>query len=123
MRTWLLAAAIPLVLTGCGAPPYPGPQLQGTVAGRVLAWPCAPVELANSPCPGRPAASVAVDFWKGDTYKEAVTDATGSYSIRLDTGSYRVKIGRGKLISGPEEVTVTAGQTTKADFSFDSGIR
>src|SRR5438105_657229 len=124
MRTWLVVAALPALMAGCGAPPYPGTQPQGTVTGHVLSWPCAPVEIAGSPCPGRPAAGVELQFRRsGAVFGSVTTDSTGVYSIGLEPGTYSASIGNRRLIAGPASVTVNPGQVTTADFSYDSGLR
>lgn len=117
-----MAAA--LLLVACGAQPAgPGPSY-GTVTGHVLAYPCAPVEQAGSPCPGRTAAHVEVDFRRGaEEPVRAITGTDGAYSVRLPPGTYVVSIGVLRRLSGPHEVTVTAGATVTADIVFDSGIR
>jgi hypothetical protein len=125
MRTWLAAAVALLALGACGAPPYPGTQPLGTVTGHLLAWPCAPVEIAGSPCPGRPVPNLEVDFTRdgGGAGGSAVSDSTGAYSVTLLAGTYSVSLKSGRPMKGPTKVTVTAGVVTTADFAFDSGIR
>ena len=125
MRTWLLVAVFAVALAGCGAPPYPGTQAVGSVAGRVLSWPCAPVEIAASPCLGRAVAGVELHFTatEGTAGAVATTDAKGAYSIELLPATYSVRLVDHRQTQGPTQVTVKAGQVTTADFSFDSGIR
>jgi hypothetical protein len=123
MRPLTLAAL--LLLTACGPRvPAGGQAAFGTVAGHVLAYPCAPVERADSPCPGRAAAHVEVDFRHGaEPPVRAITDVNGDYTVRLAPGSYVVSVGVLRLMSGPKSVTVAAGATVRADIVFDSGIR
>ena len=123
----LLAVAF---LVACGPHALPnqggGSSTTGTVEGTVLSWPCAPVERVGSPCPGRPFGGVHIELDKRSNGEksETTTDATGHYSIQVAPGTYDVSIvGYIRLISGVRTVDVAAGQTVRADFVFDSGIR
>jgi hypothetical protein len=124
MRALLFVAAAGLFACACAAPPYTGTQAMGTVSGHVYSWPCAPVEIAGSPCPGRPASGIELDFARGSTQLgAAVTDSTGGYSIELLPGTYTVALKNVRTIQSPSQITVVAGQVTTADFTFDNGIR
>src|SRR5437899_11309696 len=95
MRNALVGVAI-LLTVGCGAYQFPGESpapAAGTVSGRVLTVPCAPVETADSQCAGRPVPNLELDYSNGANITEkAVTDANGSYSIALKPGSSAVKL-------------------------------
>src|SRR5438128_11352906 len=97
----------------------------GTVTGRVLAWPCAPVENLNSPCAGRPVPNVQITFTRtgGGGGGDVTTDNTGSYAISLLPGTYAVALKNLRPMRGPNQVKVIGGQVTNQDFIFDSGIR
>ncbi len=128
MRNAFLAAATLMLATGCGAYHFPGdesPSPTGTVSGRVVAVPCAPVEKAGQTCAGRPVAKVELDYSRGQSAAaHTVTDANGNYSIDLPPGTYAVKvITYMRVISGPTKLTVTAGTSTVANYVLDSGIR
>jgi hypothetical protein len=124
MKTLLFGAVAMLLVAGCAAPPYTGTQAMGTVSGHVYSWPCAPVEIAGSPCPGKPAAGIELDFARGSNQLgTAVTDGGGRYSIDLLPGTYTVALQKVRTIQSPSQVTVVAGQVTNADFTFDNGIR
>jgi len=119
----LLGAALTLP-AACASPPYPGTQPMGTVTGHVLSWPCAPVENLNSPCAGRPAPGVEVDFQRGGSpVGSVVSDGSGVYSIQLLPGTYTVSLKNIRILRSPNQVIVTAGQVTTADLVFDNGIR
>src|SRR5215472_7413841 len=129
MRNALLAALV-VVLSACGAYSFPGGATSpspdtGSVSGRVVAVPCAPVEQVGSPCPGRPVAGTEIDYIAGTRVAgRTVTDKTGNYSIKLDPGTYTVKFNiYMRLISGPTKIAVAAGSNTRADYVLDSGIR
>jgi len=127
MRNALVGVAI-LLTVGCGAYQFPGESpapAAGTVSGRVLAVPCAPVEKADSQCAGRLVPNLELDYSNGANITEkAVTDANGSYSIALKPGSYAVKLKTYmRVISGPLKIEVAAGSRTVANYVLDSGIR
>ncbi len=126
--------AIPLlalVLTAaCGTYHFPGESPSpspstGTVAGRIVAVPCAPIEQPGRPCAGRPVAGLEVDYLgqHADVFK-TVTDSTGAYSIAVPAGSYKVTLKTYmRVLSGPLAITVAAGSATIANYTLDSGIR
>ena|SRR5579872_4599441 len=121
----VLVAVTALVLTACGTQaPAPAKPTFGTVTGHVRAYPCAPVESSASPCAGRPAAHVEVDFTLGTGAPvRGITNADGAYAVQLAPGTYQVSVGVLRLMSGAKTVTVVAGETVTDDFVFDSGIR
>ena len=121
----LFTVVAALMLVGaCAAPPYPGTEAMGTVTGRVLAWPCAPVEIAGSPCPGRPVPGVRIDFSRnGAMMGQTVSDGAGFYSIQLPPGTYTAVLENAGLVKTPYQVKVIGGQVTNQDLVFDSGIR
>ena len=127
MRNALVGVAI-LLTVGCGAYQFPGESpapASGTVSGRVLTVPCAPVEAADSQCAGRPVPNLELDYSNGANITEkAVTDANGTYSIAPKPGSYAVKLKTYmRVISGPLKIEVAAGSSTVANYVLDSGIR
>jgi hypothetical protein len=126
MKASLLGALL-LFTAACGAYQFPGsptPQT-GTVSGRILVYPCAPVEPASGgACPGRPAAGVEIDFVNAKTVNSTVTDQKGDYVIRLSADTYQVQFkSRMRIISGPKSVNVTANSEVVANYVVDSGIR
>ena len=126
MRLIVVAALI--AATACGAYRFPGegPTAQtGTVSGQVLTWPCAPIENPQIICKGRAVQGLAVLFTSpSGTIVAAETDAGGAYRATLPAGTWKVSFkGYMRIISGPAEVTVTAGGTVVANYVVDSGIR
>lgn len=127
MRRLIAAAAALWVVTSCGAL-HPGTGTSpstGTVAGRVLSYPCAPVERIDSPCPGRPVGGAKVTL-APDAGGAATTVSTGSdghYRADVAPGRYRVSVTGRPFGQASREVDVTAGATVTADFTVDSGIR
>ena len=124
MRTTLISIAV-LLLAACGAQSAGTvTPSTGTVTGHVRAYPCAPVQRVGSPCAGRPAAHVEIDFRLGSHAPiRGITDSDGAYAVQLAPGIYQVSIGLVHLLSGAKTVTVTGGHTVTDDFVFDSGIR
>ena len=129
MRQALLGALC-LVCTACGAYTFPGDRPSpttntGTVTGRVLVVPCAPVEQAGSTCAGKPMPSLEIDYLQGTkVVARTVTDNNGSYSIRLEPGGYVVRFNTYmRVVSGPTNITVAAGSKLVANYALDSGMR
>ena len=128
MRNALAAAALMLLTAACGSYQFPGasPSPQAAhVSGSVLSWPCAPVERADSPCPGRPVAGVEIDYVAGNSVVSRVmTNSRGAYSVDLRPGTYEVKmVTYMRVVSGPTRLTLGAGTQTVADYVLDNGIR
>ena len=121
MRRSLLAAAVPLLLAGCGAGATPG---EGTVTGTVTISPCSPVErVGGTPCPPRPGLVVSFQPIAGGAARTATTDQAGIYWIDLPPGDYDARAAGG-IVAGPlRRVTVRTGETLTVNFDVDSGIR
>jgi hypothetical protein len=125
----LLLGTLALLLAGCGAYSFPGSTpptaSTGVVTGRVLAFPCAPVEQPQDVCAGRPLAGLELDYTGGACAPcKAVTNSNGEYSADLNPGTYKVRLATYMhVISGPVEVTVSPGSTVTANYLLDSGIR
>ena len=133
MKVLLIAAVVAMSGVACGAYQFPGgptspgaspsPPL-GTVSGRVISVPCAPIEPAGSACAGRPVPKLELDFAGAAGSGKAITDSSGSYLVELPAGSYAVKlITYMRVLSGPSKLVVEAGSNTAANFVLDSGIR
>ena len=124
MRNALLGAVI-LLTVGCGAYQFPGSSpATGTVTGRVIAVPCAPVESAQDACAGRPVNGLQLNFQSNTALQSTTTNSNGDYSIDLAAGTWQVRFKTYmRLISGPTSVTVTPGSTVTANYVLDSGIR
>lgn len=126
----LLVAGLLAATAACGAYQFPGggsspSPATGSVSGRVLAAPCAPVERLGSPCPGRPVPKLELDYVSaGSLIASALTDSNGDYSVRLAPGSYQVRLKTYmRVISGPLTLAVSGGSSVVANYLLDSGIR
>ncbi len=130
MRNVLVAFAV-LFVVACGAYRLPGESQSpspttATVSGRAVTIPCSPIEQpGDSACTSRPAANVELDYVSGGSVvQKTATDANGDYSVDLAPGSYTVKVMTYmRVISGPVQLTVSAGSHTVANYVLDSGIR
>lgn len=129
LRFLVALVAATTALAACAGYAFPGGFSSagtGTVAGRVLAVPCAPIERAGTPCQGRPVTSADITFTSEATHDAVTTrtDSAGNYSVQLAGGAWGVSFkGVMRLISGPKSVVVQPGKTLIANFVVDSGIR
>lgn len=120
----LLLGLLALGLAGCG----PGSSLftpsTGTVTGHVNVRACGGANREGlNGCPTQPVTGARLTFHLiGSSGSSTVTtDATGAYRLDLKPGGYRVDVGAVAPFSrfgGPGQVTVTAGKTVTADFTF-----
>jgi len=121
------ALASCVLLGACAGYRFPGGPASGTgtVSGHVTVVPCAPVEKADAPCQGKPAANIAMIFISSSSEQViAQTDSAGNYAVELKAGKWTVAIkGAMRVISGPSTVTVEAGGSVIANYVVDSGIR
>jgi len=129
MKNGLLAALV-LCVCACGAYVFPGSSpsptpATGTVSGRVIAVPCAPVEQAGDPCRGRAVPQLEIDYLTGTTVNSTTrTDDSGHYAVTLRPGAYSVRMKTYmRVISGPANLTVGPGSNILADYVLDTGIR
>jgi len=129
MRVLVLALLL-LAVAACGGYQFPGGNPSpspgnGTVSGRVLAVPCAPVEQAGTTCVGRPVPKLELDYVKdGQVVAVTVTDSGGSYQVSLTPGTYQVRMKTYmRVISGPLTIAVAPGSRLVANYLLDSGIR
>ena len=127
---WLLAAAaVALLLAGCGVSTSPGAPT-GKLAGQVIAGPTCGAQPVDKPCPVAPVPhrQIAIDTPDGRLFETISTDAAGHFSATLPAGSYvlRVAIQRGALGMRqvtPGAITIVAGKTTTVTIELDTGIR
>jgi len=132
MKRGLVVVLLVLACAACGAYRFPGggpPAGSGVVTGSVVVTPCSPVEPAPNqdsiaPCKAMPPVGLQIDFSADGTVTTTRTDSKGHYAITLPEGTYKVGFqGIMRIISGPQPVTVKAGETVTADYVVDSGIR
>ncbi len=114
---------VALLLASCG----PG---AGSVTGVVVAGPACPsASGASAPaCSPEPLANLPLTIVRvsdSAVVGQPTTDATGSFSVQLDAGRYRV---HGAGVSGltapaPVFFDVSAGSATSVKVLYDTGIR
>lgn len=127
-RVRIVLTVLVLGLSACAGQAARGPG-DGTagIEGTVRLGPMCPVEQVNSPCPDKPIeAEITVTTPDGKAIATGRSDADGTYSISLPSGSYTVvaersgdEFGAGKPVS----VDVSAGTFVHLDLVVDSGIR
>jgi hypothetical protein len=96
----------------------------GTIHGTVVRSPTAPVCRVGTPC-SAPAKHVTLTFTRNGATRSTTTDDRGRYSIRLAAGVYAVKTNQRPFgtVPQPRTVRVRASQSTRVDFTIDTGIR
>jgi hypothetical protein len=129
-RVFLAALLLSLtLLAGCARGSSEGSDERlGTIRGSVLLAPTCPVETAESPCPGRPLATVPVRVVDadGNVRASAVSADDGAFTIDVAPGSYlltaSIEEDPARSVK-PVRVAVRAGEVVHADVLVDSGIR
>lgn len=109
-----------MALAGCSGPGIFGPSY-GTVTGHVAIRACGGAYRPDQTgCPSRPLLGAKISFQSNGKPVTASTDSTGSYRIELRPGTYSVAVNAERFsgVAGPRQVTVTAGKTVTADFTY-----
>ncbi len=117
----IVAAAI---LAACGVA---GGQ-SGLLDGKVTLGPISPVERVGGPANTRPyAATIDIETLAGDVVASVQSGNDGTFSVRLQAGSYRLvprsSKGRPFPHAASLNATVVADRTSKVTVAYDSGIR
>lgn len=120
----LAACLVALALASCGGPGILVPRSTGTVTGHVMIRACGGAyRMQETPCAPRTVSGATLTFTLSgsSTSTTTTTDATGAYHLDLQPGTYTVGVSGVTTYShfnGPRQVTVTAGKTVTADFTF-----
>jgi hypothetical protein len=127
MRRIALLLAVTAMLAGCGGTTTNDP-LHGRLVVTVLAGPTCPVEQVDNPCDPRrpPVVSLIVERSSGELVAMMVARNGRSALAGLDAGSYRLTPQPATGLMGtPEPVafSITAGEVTRLQISYDTGIR
>src|SRR5581483_3961056 len=125
MRALLLAGLL-AATAACGAYSFPGQSGNdtGNVHGTVRIYPCAPVERQQGQmCEGIAGEGFTILFTDGSHQSSTDVRPGGQYSIDLPAGTWKVSFkGIARIVSGPNPITVQAGDSLEADYQVDSGI-
>jgi len=121
MRALVLTSFAFVLGTGAG-----GAAHRGVLTGVVMRGPITPVCVAEQPCDA-PAPHVTLVFSHGTHVVARVTTSSeGRYRLRLPATTYEVHRASASVFDpklNPHRVQVTAGRTSRIDFSIDTGIR
>jgi Carboxypeptidase regulatory-like domain len=124
----LIACLLAAALSGCaGGASFFAPAT-GTVTGHVQIRACGGAyRPEQSGCPAQPMAGARLTFRLIDTSSTSTvtSDSSGGYRIELKPGTYSVQVAeqasdrRGFAgFAGPRTVTVVAGKSVTADFTY-----
>ena len=137
LKRAVFGCLLTLGLSGCaGGPALFGPAT-GTVSGHVALRACGGAyRPEQASCPAQPMAGAIVSIRPtsggGTPERTVATDAGGTYRVELTPGTYNVTLtstGHGSQAfsppaiapavgSAPRQVTVVAGKTVTADFTY-----
>ena len=97
----------------------------GRVEGLLVVSPAAPVSRAGEPNERPMQGRVEAIDRQGDVVAGADSDEAGAFRLDLLPGDYMLHVvSKGSFGHGKDEqITVVAGQITKATLSYDIGIR
>lgn len=124
-----MAMGVALVSAACGAPGSASGGGTGTLVGRVLLWPTAPVCRPEAPCSAPlPYRQVQIKRTDGAVAATVTTDQQGRFTVALAPGTYEVYVVLGQGLPGVRQassgaVTIVTGQTASVTVTVDSGIR
>jgi hypothetical protein len=112
-----------LALAACGGPTIVVPA-SGSLAGHVSLRACGGANREYpAGCPTQALSGVKLTFQQKGvaTVSTATTDSSGAYQIQLAPGTYAVTLettANYSSLSGPRQVSVRAGQTLAANYTY-----
>jgi hypothetical protein len=124
MNRFLLFILSVALLTACASTPTPAADTG--VEGQTLLGPMCPVVRLDQPCPDRPyQATLTVLNPAGKKIAQVQTDVNGLYRLALLPGDYIMHPESPNVMPHAQDqpFVVIAGQFTKLDIAYDSGIR
>lgn len=115
-----------LILAACSIPPTPDGS--SGVFGQVTLGPVCPVVKIGEDCPDRPyQATLSILTVSGAPVTRIETNAEGKFRVALAPGDYLLRPetpGNRPMPNAQEQkFTVTTGQFTELQVTYDSGIR
>ncbi|HET9847848.1 MAG TPA: carboxypeptidase-like regulatory domain-containing protein [Candidatus Dormibacteraeota bacterium] len=121
----MVARIAGLILVGAALAACSGPGIfapsSGKVSGHVLIRACGGANRPDQPgCPSHPFAGARISFNSGGTVVTATADSQGAYQVQLRPGTYSAQVNAEPFsrVAGPRQVTVTAGKSVTADFTY-----
>lgn len=96
------------------------------IEGNVTIGPTCPVIQANNPCPDEPyQAAITILNTNQQKVTQFQTDANGYFHVALAPGEYTLHPESPNVMPHANDIpfTVKAGEFTKVDVAYDSGIR
>ena len=124
MNRFLLFILSVSLLTACNSTLTPAKDTG--VEGQVLLGPMCPVVRLDQPCPDRPYQSTLIVLnLAGNKIAQIQTDVIGVYRLALLPGDYIMHPESPNMMPYAQDqpFSVLAGQFTKLDIVYDSGIR
>ena len=124
MKRWLSVLVFLVLVTAC---PPKIPDNTG-IEGQVFIGPMCPVVQQGQECPDRPyQATLTVLTASGHKVTQFTTDAEGRFQVPLAPGDYILRpqtpANQPMPVAAEQAFTVTEGQFTQVDVTYDSGIR
>jgi hypothetical protein len=134
MRIKLLIPLIILLLVACAPATSRSTATTTTVTaitasgikGSVTIGPTCPVMRVEDPCPDKPyQATLTILTQDQKQITQFQTDANGYFKVDLAPGNYILHPESPKVMPRAQDIsfTVTSGQFTEVDVTYDSGIR
>ncbi len=124
MKRLIPLVLVIVLLAACA--PSQAPATDSGVEGRVTMGPMCPVMRLDQPCPDQPyQATLTVLNLAGKKVAQVQADVNGLYQIALQPGDYILHPESPNVMPHAQDqpFTVIAGQFTKMDIVYDSGIR
>ena len=123
MRSLLLLFSFALVTAAC-APTTA--SFDSGIEGQVTIGPLCPVMREDNPCPDQPyQAALTVQTTNGEKVTQFTTDKDGRFRASLPPGAYVLHPESPGIMPHAADIpfSVKAGEFTRVDVAYDSGIR
>jgi len=83
-----------------------------------------PPQPAGPTCGEWPIPGFELVFTSGSSRLITKTDSAGAFSIDIPAGTWHVSVGNfGRIVDGPQTISVSEGASIVADYVVDTGIR